>query len=82
MSIHVSSVSSFDFPSDKIIIADINFFVKLDTAERYAIKKPPEHGGGIFRSGGWEKHIYNLREGETSDQPGITISRTAWRNAS
>ncbi|WP_148485495.1 MULTISPECIES: hypothetical protein [Mitsuokella] len=60
MSVHVSSVSSFDFPSDKIIIADINFFVKLDTAERYAIKKPPEHGGGIFRSGGWEKHIYNL----------------------
>lgn len=39
MSIHVSSVPSFDFPSDKIIIADINFFVKLDTAERYAIKK-------------------------------------------
>ena len=39
MSIHVSSVSSFDFPSDKIIIADISFFVKLDTAERYAIKK-------------------------------------------
>ena len=24
MSVHVSSVSSFDFPSDKIIIADIN----------------------------------------------------------
>ena len=23
-------------------------------------KKPPEHGGGIFRSGGWEKHIYNF----------------------
>lgn len=29
MSVHVSSVSSFDFPLDKIIIADINFFVKF-----------------------------------------------------
>ena len=33
MSVHVSSVSSFDFPLDKVIIADINFFVKLDTVK-------------------------------------------------
>jgi|GEM_PF-6351653 hypothetical protein len=33
MSVHVSSVSSLDFPSDKVIIADINFFVKLDTVK-------------------------------------------------
>lgn len=29
MSVHVSSVSSFDFPSDEIIIADIILFVKF-----------------------------------------------------
>ena len=48
MSVHVSSVSSFDFPSDKIIIADINFFVKLDTAERYASERTPAYRGGSF----------------------------------
>lgn len=60
MSVHVSSVSSLDFPSDKVIIADINFFVKFRYCQELNQKKTPEHGGGSFRSGGWEKHIYNL----------------------
>lgn len=82
MSVHVSSVSSFDFPSDKIIISDINFFVKLDTAERYAIKNLLNMEGE-FSVQEVGRNIFTIFErGETSDQPGITISRTAWRNAS
>ena len=35
MSVHVSSVSSFDFPSDVIIIAHVFLKVKLGDAENY-----------------------------------------------
>ena len=73
MSVHVSSVSSFDFPSDKIIIADINFFVKLDTAERYASERPPAYRGGSFLLQREQRHglqrvaaAYNLSTGVDS----------------
>lgn len=62
MSIHVSSVSSFDFPSDKIIIADINFFVKLDTAERYAIKKNLLNMEGEFSVQEVGRNIFTIFE--------------------
>ena len=73
MSVHVSSVSSFDFPSDKIIIADINFFVKLDTAERYASERTPAYRGGSFLLQREQRHglqrvaaAYNLSTGVDS----------------
>lgn len=82
MSVHVSSVSSLDFPSDKVIIADINFFVKFRYCQELNPKKllNMEGEASVQEVG---RNIFTIFEkGVTSDQPGITISKTVWRNAS
>ena len=47
MSVHVSSVSSFDFPSNEFIIAKVFMKVKLDAPENYLKRSRSQSRQGL-----------------------------------